>query len=232
MVGSNLINLANDAGSETAPTGKLQLRSRYQGYEYVPSLKLYVSDKLAYEGRAFISVRRQLEKHGSSILSPLEFWEYYDYCKEKRPDIIEKLKTSFRYEYLDAIFNTDHQAIIIKPEFTKNREINLSKRTYDCFIPKDTHYFSRGDVSELHGYPDKSNREEKEFCLFGYEQHRSNYSCILTSMEGKIALAQAHTGPNESSSSINENGVRLCFTENNMKNEELRSKLEIHFSSK
>jgi len=219
MAESTLRQLANDAGSDKAPTGKLPLRSRYPGYEYVPSLRLYVSDETKYEGWAFRRCRELLERDNSSMLSPPEFWEYYDHCKEKRPDIIEKLKTNDKYEYLDGIYATENSLIAIKPKLLEKKQVDFSKRAYSYNFPgsEKLMYFSREDVSEKHGQPYKTDHEIGEFCLFGQQMAWMYCPCVLTSKSNKIALGFYENNFDRRPDVIDIRGVRPCTTEGILK---------------
>jgi len=218
MVNRNLKQIATEIGSKEPP-GRLKLRSRFAGHEYVPSLKLYVKDETTYQGWSFKRCRELLEKNNASMLSPPEFWEYYDHCKEKRPDIIEKLKTNKGHEYLDAIFNVDESLLVIKPELLKTKNVGLVKRTQNYIFPgpDDLRYFSRKYVNKRYGYPYTFESKNAEFCMFGGEQAWVNLPCILTSKSNKIALGLYNLSFDGRPDVVDIRGVRPCYTEGVLK---------------
>jgi hypothetical protein len=102
-------------------------RSKIRGFEYVPKLGLYVADNLTFlgnplpgdfaivakyapkefpalaehrrglEATTYYGLKHELKKTGARMLTPKEWWIYYDHCIKKKPDMVKRL---FNYNYL------------------------------------------------------------------------------------------------------------------------------------
>jgi len=226
MVNRNLKQIAKDIGSKNPPKAISKRTSpNFLGYEYVPSLKLYVSDRVNFKGESFYHCKELIHEKGLSMLSPLEFWQYYDHCKEKRPDMIEKLKdrglNSDYNEYLDGLFMSPSKKLIIKPKFEDLDDPVTAGTRYTYNTPLKGG-FSRNDIGK-HGYPFSSTKDG-EFHLFNRElfvdKGQDKYCpCGLTSVRNKKQIALEFIDINHHDNPVDDmiGGARLCASEKTLK---------------
>jgi len=165
MVNRNLKQIADQVGSKRAPTGILP--RRFKGWEFVPSLDFYVCDKVFYMGsQSWTENKLRLGKSQPMfMLNPPQFWEYYDHCKAKRPDIIEDLKNRVNEgEYLDALYyhNRGNRRIIVSPKFIDILKPKIVGKEYTLYLHKNRG-FNREEIIEG-GFPSQSS-SGKEFFL-------------------------------------------------------------------
>jgi len=222
MVTEKLINLAKDAGSKNPPKAITKRPShKFTGWEYVPSIKLYVKDRVDLKGESFYLCKELMHERGLSMLSPLEFWEYYDHCKEKRPDMIEMLKdrglNSNFNEYLDGLLMIPSKKLIIKPKFEDMDDPVTAGTRYTYDRPLKGR-FSRKDIGK-HGYP-FSTTKDGEFHLFNPElfvdKGQDKYCpCALASTRGTKQIALEIININHKDNPIDDQigGARYCATE-------------------
>jgi len=224
MVNRNLKNIANEIGSNEPPTGiPKRTPSEFLGWEYVPSLKLYVNDEVQFKGESF-KYCKDLQKEGISMLSPPQFWQYYDHCKINRPSIIEMLKdrnlNNDDNEYLDALFFSQDKLLVIKPTY-ENGEPKVSGPMCSFDIKKKG-IFNREDIMKNFGYPKKVHRNGEFYLSESFiskSLENRHYPCILTSTPNhkRIALRFIDNNFNVDPRTDTAGGFRSCVTEENIK---------------
>ncbi len=138
---------------------------RKEGFMYIPKLRLWVADEVSMGGENWHGCNYILHKKGSQMLTPAEFWIYYDYCAENREDIIRELKlNSKKEEWLNAIVNGKNE-LVINPYTGGGMWNYTGGDTYDDYPLKylkqpqyrisnhETKYFERKDVHPKTGLP-------------------------------------------------------------------------------
>jgi len=155
MVNRNLKTIADQVGSDEVKKAPVKLWN-HPNYEYVPSLDVYVSDHILYKNLSFAEAKGRMRAANMFMLTPAQFWKYYDHCEEKRPDIFRQLRSKRDTdEYLNAILDRKEGEIIINPNpegKKRNRKIigdrfKFGMSTVAGLIPCLRKH------NEKHGYP-------------------------------------------------------------------------------
>lgn len=104
------------------------------GFEYVPSLKLYISKKKKFFGDNWSESHKKLQANGERMPTPIEFIEFLKYTKTNLPEIyndITKLGNPWRAEWIDAEFKVKNKELYInleildKDTLMKDKQISL-----------------------------------------------------------------------------------------------------------
>lgn len=133
--------------------------------EYNLSLSLSSSISKSYKGSYLKNVNwfeaKVILKHlGSRMLTLAEFWKFYSYCLEKRPDIIEEsLEDKNACEWFDTLVNKNK---IITNANTVKKGSGYSYREgreEECKFIRKTKWFAfdKNDVNEC-GLPNKTSK--------------------------------------------------------------------------
>lgn len=120
----------------------------------------YLADLTWYQAKELLSLL------GSRMLTPTEFWKFYDYCLERRPEIIEK---SFFYsEWLDGIIKDKKYLITNSCE----QEIDIEQEDF---------WFDRQHINEKTGLPSKrtdiENKGRWKWQFFPAGEMETRYLC-------------------------------------------------------
>ena len=147
MTNKRLINIANRLGQDSLPRDKskkiiprIEVQN-LEGFEHIPELGFYVADEVSMLGKCWTDCEQELQERKSWMLTPSQFWIYYDYCVQNKREIVTK---SFREnsEWLDAFLDKEDSLII---RGIKYASINP--------ILKTCGYFERRDIGK-HGLPE------------------------------------------------------------------------------
>ena len=131
-------------------------RETPEGFEYVPSINLYVSIEKEFLDENWQKTREIIEKSGDRIPTPWEFTQFLAYEKFKNPDFYKKtteIKERWEGEFLDGFFkNVEKKLCIfyhmfdkegkIKTKYEPIRETNTHERkniSIDDWIESSTH---------------------------------------------------------------------------------------------
>jgi hypothetical protein len=108
-------NLRDLARETKNPDLEAAVAKEVPGFTYIPGLRLYVKDTpIKLSDKSFWTAREAVTQEGGQILTPREFWVYYDYCQSK--DKVHELILSHNsFEWLDAIIPHD-DSMIVRPE--------------------------------------------------------------------------------------------------------------------
>jgi len=211
MVNRNLRQIADQVGGDVIKKAPHSIK-KITGYEYIPSLKLYVSEEIPSWSRkmSWLECKKNNEEYERFMLSPSMFWKFYDHCKEKRPDIIENLKEREDGEYLDSLLFTEKLTMI------SNVKLGSLTGTDFEYRPIDGGNFNRDYISDKHGYPLKTNKVKGEF---KYRTPRINgiVPCVLTNTINRnplidiIALGFSHQTYENNQKTRSHVGFRPCI---------------------
>ncbi|MAG52492.1 MAG: hypothetical protein CMH62_00845 [Nanoarchaeota archaeon] len=106
MVNKNLVRIANRLGKDKFHENERSQSTLDSGTGaplYIPSIGLHVSEKVYYENndKSWLDWKLWLRERASAMLTPVEFWKFYEYCLENREDIVEDM--NINTEYLNAV---------------------------------------------------------------------------------------------------------------------------------
>ena len=175
MVNRKLMDLAQRLGSAVPPGDGVETEDELRiledipiinGFEYVPSLELYVCKKLIFhKGYSWPDWKRSFRKEGKSMLTPEQFWKFYDHCVEKRPRIITDIRESNNPELLNAVVSADtgNPTSVVNRNIVDGLFMDRAKYVGDHLYSNG--YFNREDVLP-NGMP-KELRQEGEFRYHG-----------------------------------------------------------------
>ncbi len=120
-------------------------------FTYVPELNLSVADEVSMFRKGWYESKLELQKRGSRMLTPAEFWTYYSYCTKNKPEILEKSLHNFlQDEWLDAF--VENKKVVIGPHVNFDQE---NQKGYTCsggttyseiFLPEK----GRFDFTDIH----------------------------------------------------------------------------------
>ena len=146
------------------PKREQERKPKIDGFTYIPELNLYVADEISMLGDDWYACKAQLNANGSRMLTPAEFWIYYDYCVKNQPRIVENsFKDMNKEEWLDAVVENERE-LIVSPDISSDmKEYSFGTR-YDDVIISKRGYFDREEISAPLGLP----YVIKEKGTFGY----------------------------------------------------------------
>ena len=131
---------------------------RLEGFTFIPSLGFYVADEVRYSMHDWHSVKEKLEEVGSFMLTPSQFWEYYEHCAKNRRNIFHNAFENEDREHLDA-FLTNHGDVYVGSRWDKrfNNRARLIKsdRTFSQRYLIESGRFNPVDIDLESGLPDK-----------------------------------------------------------------------------
>jgi len=220
MVNRNLKQIANQVGSNKPPRDiPKRTFTKNDGWEYIPSLNLYVSDAVVNKGKSFLTCNKMTTLGKSLMLTPPQFWEYYDHCVDNRPDIIEKLKRDTN-EYLNGVYTVDGSLLALNLKYnpdSKTLSAPKIKNIHEYSYPPPGRYFLREGIGK-HGYPINFIQGKTEFLHFLHELTKKMCPCILSSTPGK-SIGIGFLDEEYENDPVNNKvgGYRPCLTEEKMK---------------
>jgi len=150
MVNKNLKQIAEDVGGDEINKAPMPY---IDGYEYISKIGFYVSDKLTMIGYSWRKCYDGLHEKGSIMLTPEQWWKYYNYCESVRPDIFNGLET---YEFVDVIAYKEIDSTIMEINSLTGKETKTLKGP----VTKEL-LFNLDDLDEKTGLPKQSNEEGK-----------------------------------------------------------------------
>jgi hypothetical protein len=187
----NLERLARETGADVGPDERLKTPD---GFTYVPILKMMVADNLQDFGYSWMDIKKKFSEQNIHMLTPEEWWVYYEFCMKERPD----LKDGFRYsEFLDAIAYEEDE-ICIAPEY-KNGDVD-GGTSFDLQIVEPG-YFDPEDIDPVTGLP-KQLTDGAEWYFTGIK-----YPPVVF-IRRSFVLDLDKCGPNGSGGSA---GARVCY---------------------
>ena len=137
-----------------------------KNFTYVPELKLYVANEISMLKEKWYSCKKKLKEKGSRMLTPVEFWIYYDYCAKNKPDLFEKFFKSYcEDEWLDALMITANRCWGSRKKLILGSEVEgvtvSGGMIYNKQITKKQGRFERKDINAETGLPNiiKENGE-------------------------------------------------------------------------
>jgi len=191
MVNRNLKNIADQIGSKVLPKDRPVPLHALKDYEYIPALKAYVASKISFEGKSWREHKFSEPFRGFSMLTPREFFIFYDHCKENRPDIIENIKSMEEgrtYEYLSCLLDHKDKKYIINLKIDSKKKVVGEK----IMLTEGGSLFRREDINE-HGLPGRLHSLRKnQKCEFVYahpDMPTNRYSaCVLSTHRNSNAI--------------------------------------------
>jgi hypothetical protein len=190
----NLIDLAKETKNPD-----VSLDGKPSNTIYVPSIDLYVSENLEMEMGRFWEIRKKMKEIGARMLTLAEWWEFYDFCEQHRPDLIDFQKS----EWLNLYFTEKKAAYEIGPGTVAKSERIIT-------LPQRDGNFYREDTIPETGIPGLYKTDGNwHFCLpFGRDKvlTRNSFKSphLGTEEGGEFFFLSAR----ESHMNV---GVRLCY---------------------
>jgi hypothetical protein len=138
----NLRDLANQTKNP-----EVSLDAKPSNTIYVPSIDLYVSENIEMQAVGFWDAREKLKEIGARILTPAQWWKFYDYCEQNCPDLIEDFEIDLG-EWLNLyVSNEQKVAYEIAPD-------SVSKMQKKIYLPNEAADFNREHINSETGMPD------------------------------------------------------------------------------
>lgn len=109
-----------------------------EGFEYIPSLKLYISKKKKFYEKTWIEAHEKLQENEERMPTILEFIEFLKYARTNLPNTyneITELRNPWRAELLDAGFNVKNNKLHIYSNHILNSTDTDEDNTKDYFPP-------------------------------------------------------------------------------------------------
>ena len=199
MVNKRLTEIANRHGSEKIPEERSSAVD-IEGFTFIPDLGFYVADETSMHDENLYNCLRELDEKRSWMMTPVEFWKYYDFCMKNRMDIIESVKDWNGGEWLNGIMG-DYERLVVG--YGKMR--GEAAKEYKVLVPRSYGGFDRKDIDPELGLPkvvhkDIHNREWR------YKSPDSFETGICRLWEDCHILSLA-SSPRDSYQSV---GVREC----------------------
>jgi len=119
MINKNLINYARKWKNPSLPKEKTMIspsKLDKDGFEYVPSINLYVAKEKKFYVEAWFDSHKKLKADREKMPTPLEFIEFLKYAKTNLPEIykdIIEVRKPWKAEWLDADFKFNGKDFII-----------------------------------------------------------------------------------------------------------------------
>lgn len=142
--GRSMDNLIQELG------GKIDKHvNQYPGFRYIPAIELYVSMSVSHKNKSWNECKEYVSTHqGTTLLTPLQFWCFYDYVAKHEPDALEDMFASADSdEWLDATAKKTGSGKARL--YAKGEQMHAPTKRGMCF--------NRSDVSKL-GFPHKKAR--------------------------------------------------------------------------
>ena len=163
MVNKRLTEIADRLGKEKLDRREtINVRNQETGYNgeldgftYIPSLGFYVANRISWDNRNWYECKERLKERNSFMMTPADFWKYYEHCLENREDIIEDMKDGFEDEWLDALV-IDRKHLLVSPESTLDLDDGGSYsggKEYKNCVPVQDGSFNLNNVSTKTGLP-------------------------------------------------------------------------------
>jgi len=166
---SSLRELADDAGRDKIVKAPKKGLPRILNHEFVDSLGLYVHDLVTlrmmpdnnFARDSYYRFKLSLQEENISMLTPAQFWKYYDFCDKKRPDLkkIFDIEGTRWGEWLDALVHKDNMIVNPLIKGTANKPIvsaGSGKPLHDQNLPTISgSKFSLDDINPKSGLPTK-----------------------------------------------------------------------------
>lgn len=89
------------------------------GFDYIPSLKLYVAKEKKFYGDNWFDSHKQLQENGERMLTLPEFREFLNYARTNLPETyrdITEVRNPWRAEWIDADFKLKNNKLFINSE--------------------------------------------------------------------------------------------------------------------
>ena len=104
-----------------------------EGFDYVPSLKLYIAKEKKLHGENWFDTQKALHENGERMPTIPEFQEYLKFAKENKKDIYDKI-TQGRpsgAEWLDADFKVEGKNSVVYYHVFEGDEIVRKSEVFD-----------------------------------------------------------------------------------------------------
>jgi hypothetical protein len=144
-------------------------------FVFVPELGSYVSDNITMYNATFIEIKKTAEQLGAFLLTPAQWWGFYDYCIIHRNDVYHTSIINPEYqEYLDAYVEDDIESMVVESHVAGDK---LVGRKIDKCLPRQVGGFNRADVNPWTGIPEKVY--PKNDCDFDYVPYLFEHKTVL-----------------------------------------------------
>jgi hypothetical protein len=131
------------------------------GFEYIPSLKLYVTKEKKLYGKDWFDSHKELQANGERMLTLLEFVEFLKYAKDNLPEIYKDIATvrspDSRAEWIDADFKVKNGELYINYNHILDSKGNLIPNNSE---PLDKDTFMEDKKISLEDYLDNNHTSQ------------------------------------------------------------------------
>tara|TARA_Y100000034_G_scaffold136135_1_gene210998 strand:+ start:1636 stop:2292 length:657 start_codon:yes stop_codon:yes gene_type:complete len=213
MVNKRLTEIANRLGSENLDRKEIipvrnkstDYKGEIDGFSYVPNLGFYVADRTSWDSINWYKCKEIMKARNSFMLTPADFWKYYDFVSENRVDIVGDMKESFENEWLDALV-IDRRHLLVTPEFSPGDKSYIGGTEYRESVPLDSGSFDPINASKETGLPAVFYADEDQGDFLFKPNYSSEITGIVREGGNKIRL-NAHI---TASDTHPYRGVREC----------------------
>jgi hypothetical protein len=189
----NLERLARETGADVGPDERLKEKA---GMVFVDELGFWVSKNITYCDHSYLSCKTIAEELGAKILTPAEWWIFYDKCKS--------LIQPGMHEWLDAIV-LQGEHLVVAPDEIDPENYLLYKGGTQFHVPhlRGNGRFDREDIDASYGMPAK-------LTVSGLYEYVVDNILIAAGLYTSNTLGARKIKQARMSNSGSKIGVRLC----------------------